>query len=85
MQTDVGQLLGTLPYMSPEQVAGDVLDVDTRSDVYTLGVILYQLLPDRLPYDATGRALTEMARVIAEDEPESLQTLDMISVRCLSL
>jgi serine/threonine protein kinase len=37
MQTDVGQLLGTLPYMSPEQVAGDVLDIDTRSDVYTSG------------------------------------------------
>ena len=76
MQTDVGQLLGTLPYMSPEQVAGDVLDVDTRSDVYTLGVVLYQLLADRLPYEATGRALTEMARVIAEEEPASLRTLD---------
>ena len=74
MQTDVGQLLGTLPYMSPEQVAGDVLDLDTRSDVYALGVVLYELLAERLPYEVAGRALTEVARVIAEEEPASLRT-----------
>ena len=46
-----GKIMGTLPYMSPEQVAGRVDDVDVRSDVYSLGVILYELLTDRLPYE----------------------------------
>ena len=49
-QTDVGQLVGTLAYMSPEQVLADPLELDTRSDVYALGVILYELLAARLPY-----------------------------------
>src|SRR6266849_4639878 len=49
-QTDVGQLIGTLAYMSPEQVLADPLELDTRSDVYALGVILYELLASRLPY-----------------------------------
>ena len=49
-QTDVGQLVGTLAYMSPEQVLADPLELDTRSDVYALGVILYELLAERLPY-----------------------------------
>ncbi|MDP6582150.1 MAG: serine/threonine-protein kinase, partial [Vicinamibacterales bacterium] len=76
MQTDVGQLLGTLPYMSPEQVEADVLDLDTRSDVYALGVVLYQLLADRLPYEVSGRPVTEAARVITEEEPAALRTLN---------
>jgi len=49
-QTEVGQLVGTLQYMSPEQCQGDVLELDTRSDVYALGVILYELLCDVPPY-----------------------------------
>ncbi len=51
LQTRAGQLIGTLPYMSPEQVSGQSLDVDIRSDVYSLGVIAYELLTGKLPYD----------------------------------
>lgn len=72
MQTDVGQLVGTLPYMSPEQVAGDAGALDTRSDVYTLGVILYELLAGRLPLDVAGRTIVEAARTITQDEPRKL-------------
>src|SRR5262249_56933242 len=49
-RTQAGQLLGTLGYMSPEQVTGDPDALDRRSDVYTLGVILFQLLMNRPPY-----------------------------------
>src|SRR5262249_34961035 len=50
LHTDVGQLLGTIPYMSPEQASADPASIDTRSDVYALGLIYYQLLAGRLPY-----------------------------------
>jgi serine/threonine protein kinase len=74
-QTDVGQIIGTLAYMSPEQVLGDPADIDTRSDVYTLGVILYELLAGKAPYEI-GRQIHETVRTIREQEPSALRVID---------
>ena len=76
MQTDIGQLIGTVPYMSPEQVTGDSRKVDTRSDVYALGVILYELVSGRLPYDVRDRSILDAARVIQDEEPPRLSMID---------
>jgi len=74
-QTDVGQIVGTLAYMSPEQVLGDPAEIDTRSDVYALGMILYELLAGKRPY-AIGRQLTEAVRTIREEEPTALRSVN---------
>ncbi len=74
MQTDVGQIVGTIPYMSPEQLAGDSGELDTRSDVYSLGVVLFELLAGRLPHDLKSRAVTEAIRIVTETEPHRLAT-----------
>lgn len=74
--TAVGALIGTLPYMSPEQVSGDPAAVDTRSDVYAVGVIIYELLAGKLPYDLASRSLPEAARIIRDEEPTKLSTID---------
>ena len=63
-RTQTGQLLGTLSYMSPEQVTADPAGLDGRSDVYTLGVILFELLAHRLPYQLDHLPVHEVARVI---------------------
>ncbi len=76
LQTDIGQLIGTLQYMSPEQVESDPHDIDTRSDVYALGVVLYELLTGRVPYDLSKAAIHEAARVIREETPPRPSTLD---------
>ncbi|MGH7242019.1 MAG: protein kinase domain-containing protein [Phycisphaerales bacterium] len=74
--TAVGALIGTLPYMSPEQVSGDPAAVDTRSDVYAVGVIIYELLAGKLPYDLASRSLPEAARIIRDEEPTKLSSID---------
>lgn len=72
MRTEVGQLIGTLPYMSPEQVEGDPGQLDTRSDVYALGVVAYELIAGSLPYDLRNKLIPEAVRVIRQEEPSRL-------------
>jgi WD40 repeat protein/tRNA A-37 threonylcarbamoyl transferase component Bud32 len=75
--TEVGALIGTLEYMSPEQAEPNNLDIDTRSDVYALGVVLYELLTGAVPFsrkELEGAGLAEMLRVIKEVEPPKPST-----------
>jgi hypothetical protein len=73
-QTDLGELVGTLAYMSPEQVLADPLEVDTRSDVYALGVVLYELLAGRLPYEISGK-VHRAVQTIREEDPAPLSAV----------
>ena len=77
-RTQAGQLLGTLSYMSPEQIAADPAGLDGRSDVYTLGVILFELLAHRLPYQLEQLPVHEVVRVIQQQEPSRLGSIDTL-------
>src|SRR6516165_1812656 len=70
--TDLGQLVGTLAYMSPEQVLADPSELDIRSDVYSLGVMLYELLAGRMPYEIKRAKLTEAIQTIRDTDPPAL-------------
>ncbi len=72
--SEIGTIKGTLQYMSPEQARGDMDSIDTRTDVYALGVILYEMLAGRLPYEVSRAAIAEAVRVICEEPPTPLRT-----------
>ena len=75
--TELGQLVGTLEYMSPEQAKFNTLDIDTRSDIYALGVLLYELLTGTTPFGKNlfrQAAFDEVLRIIREDEPPKPST-----------
>lgn len=77
MSTGFGAVVGTLEYMSPEQAGFSGEDIDTRADIYSLGVVLYELLTGLRPIDAKRlkkAALTEMVRIIREEEPSKPST-----------
>jgi tetratricopeptide (TPR) repeat protein/tRNA A-37 threonylcarbamoyl transferase component Bud32 len=91
MHTDVGHLIGTLQYMSPEQFDADPDNIDTRADVYALGVVLYELLTGKPPYDVGKKPVFEAARLVRECDPAPLSSfnrtlrgdLETIAAKCL--
>ena len=86
-----GQLLGTVPYMSPEQAIGDA-DIGPAADLYSLGLLLCEILTGRLPFEVADLPLLEALRVIREDAPTDPRRLDpsidptlrQVILRCLA-
>jgi serine/threonine protein kinase/predicted negative regulator of RcsB-dependent stress response len=75
LQTAAGQIVGTIGYMSPEQLSGDTTKVDTRSDVYALGVVLFEVLTGELPIRTEGLPVAAAALAVREREPQRLRSI----------
>ena len=69
-------LIGTIAYMSPEQLAGEADEVDTRSDVYALGVLMYEVLSGALPHDVRGCSIPAAIRRVSDSSPRALAAID---------
>jgi serine/threonine protein kinase/cytochrome c-type biogenesis protein CcmH/NrfG len=77
LSTQLGAVIGTLEYMAPEQAGLSAIDIDTRADIYSLGVVLYELLTGLRPFDAKRlrkAAFDELIRIIREEEPSKPST-----------
>lgn len=72
LASEVGVIKGTLSYMSPEQAIGNPDEIDLRTDVYSLGVILYEMLAGRLPKETSSVSVLEALRVVTEQRPRPL-------------
>jgi len=92
VHTSHGQIIGTLAFMSPEQLRGAVGDVDRRSDVYAIGVLLFRLITGRMPFDIAGLPLVEaVQRILRSDTPRLRaaggildQSLEEITARAMA-
>ncbi|MGD8439714.1 MAG: serine/threonine-protein kinase [Holophagae bacterium] len=73
MMTEVGAIRGTLAYMSPEQARSDLDAIDVRTDVYALGMILFEMLTNTRPYDLSNMTLVDALRMICEEPPRPLR------------
>jgi len=90
--TSTDLLVGSVAYMSPEQLAGDPTVIGVRSDIHALGIMLYELLTGRPPYDVGRKPIAEVARIVQEQEPVPADGLDRrvppqladVAARCLA-
>jgi serine/threonine-protein kinase len=79
--THTGQFVGSLPWASPEQVASAAGGMDVRSDVYSLGVVLYQMLTGEFPYDVRGNSHEVVQRILHTEPPRPSRVLQSSALR----